>query len=86
MNNVTGFKSRTAAASARRARDAEALVAKISDGSQSWQNYSVYAPAGYGIPTVELAHSDLPGRIRLTRRQAEELGAALIEAAKRARE
>lgn len=85
-DNVTDLKTRRVLADARRARDAASLVASISDGKQSWQSYRVYAPPGMGTPTVQLAHADIEARLTMTPRQAEELGAALIEAAKRATE
>lgn len=85
-DNVTDLKTRRMLADERRARDAASLVAAISDGREAWRSYRVYAPPGMGTPTVQLAHSDLGGRLTMTPRQAEELGAALIEAAKRARE
>lgn len=75
-----------AAAAERRAQDAAALVARVRTSKQSFEDIRVYAPKDLGIPTVEIAQIDLPDRIRLLPDRAEELGRALIEAARKARE
>lgn len=85
-DNVTDLKTRRALADERRARDAASLIARISDGKEAWHSYRVYAPADMGTPTVQVAHPDIDGRLTMTPRQARELGAALIEAADKARE
>jgi hypothetical protein len=66
------------------ARDQEALVARITDGPVA--NFRIMAPKDIGTPTVEIRHTYIECPIRITPDQADAIGHALIEAAKRWRE
>ncbi len=75
---------RRRAAEERRAQDAKALVATISEGGEG-QCFRVFAPDDLGIPTVEIRNGMRFDPIMLLPDHAEALGKALIAAAAKAR-